>query len=613
MYQTHRPIPPFSRLPVAAIFALAALIGFGAPGSAKAESLRVEELRELPVPAASFSGNFLAAHVALDFHGRARDARRDVAAAAVFYRWLLVRSPDDLPLAESALIAFLAAGDMDYAIQAAEQVIEGDHEHGLAQLALAVDDIREGRYEQARERLDESGRATAQDPLATLLRAWSYAGSQLEEEALATIDTLAGEPGFELLRYYHGALVASFLGLQEEARERFAVALEMQPQALSVVDSYALFAARDERLDDALSAYDAFLEVFPRHPIATRNRADLAAGETLPRAVSSVNEGASDVLYTFASISGEGDDMVSLIYLSLGLHLAPAHDMALVLLGEYLREMEQYALAIAAYDRVPRSSPLRAGADSEIGLLLEELDRKEQAVAHLEAILERDPANLDAATALGSVQRMRENFEAAVEGYDRAIAMLDEPGSADWSLFFFRGASHERSGNWDLAEEDLRVALELVPEGNARGRAHVLNYIGYSWIDQGINLEEGYKKIQEAIALAPDSGHIRDSLGWAYYLFGEYEDAVVELERAVRLLPDDPIINDHLGDAYWKVGRKLEARFQWERALAHDPDPDDRERIEHKLELGLDAVEAAERADAGNDVEALKSSLHEGG
>lgn len=573
-----------------------------APAQAEAEPLRLETLREMPVPARSFAGNFLAAHIA--------NESRDAAAAAVFFRPLLAASPDNHALAENALVAFLAAGDMRYAAQASEQVVQGDPENGLALLVLAVADIREGRFPQARARLEQGGRGPAADLTATLLRAWSYAGSEMGDDALNTVDRLAGEPGFELFRLYQGGLIASFLNRQDEARERFAAALELQPRALSIVDAYARFAARDGRRDDALAAYDGFIDAFQRHPVATANRAALAAGEALPRPVSSVNEGASEVLYALASIGGDGDDLIALIYLNLALHLAPAHDMALMLLADHLRSVDQYAAAVEAYDRVPRSSPLRRSADIEIGMLLEQMDLKEEAVAHLEAILKRDPTDAEAAQALGSVQRMRRNFEAAVESYTVAINLLDEPTSSDWVLFFYRGASFERSGEWELAEADLKRALELIPETNARGRAEVLNYIGYSWIDQGINLEEGYAKIREAIELAPDSGHIIDSLGWAYFLQGRYEEAVEQLERAIGLLPNDPVINDHLGDAYWKVGRKLEARFQWERALANDPEPDDRDRIKRKLESGLDAVEAAERK---ADSEAAKPAGREGG
>jgi tetratricopeptide (TPR) repeat protein len=115
----------------------------------------------------------------------------------------------------------------------------------------------------------------------------------------------------------------------------------------------------------------------------------------------------------------------------------------------------------------------------------------------------------------------------------------------------------------------------------------VLNYLGYSWVDQGINLDKGIKMIRRAVELRPNDGYIVDSLGWAQYRLGNYQEASDALERAIELKPEDPVINDHLGDVYWKVGRELEAHFQWRHARDNKPEPEDLARIEDKLKNGL--------------------------
>jgi Flp pilus assembly protein TadD len=94
--------------------------------------------------------------------------------------------------------------------------------------------------------------------------------------------------------------------------------------------------------------------------------------------------------------------------------------------------------------------------------------------------------------------------------------------------------------------------------------------------------------LREAVRLKPRDGYIIDSLGWAYYRLGRYDEAVRELERAIELRPADPVINDHLGDAYWKVGRRLEARFQWNHARDLNPEPEDLQKILHKIEHGME-------------------------
>jgi tetratricopeptide (TPR) repeat protein len=128
----------------------------------------------------------------------------------------------------------------------------------------------------------------------------------------------------------------------------------------------------------------------------------------------------------------------------------------------------------------------------------------------------------------------------------------------------------------------MQTALQLYPE-----HPLVLNYLGYSWVDQGVNLDEGMRMIKRAVEQRPDDGYIVDSLGWAYYRLGNFEEAVKHLEQAVELKPEDPTINDHLGDAYWRVGRKLEARFQWAHARDLKPEPEELDKIEAKLKVGL--------------------------
>jgi tetratricopeptide (TPR) repeat protein len=135
--------------------------------------------------------------------------------------------------------------------------------------------------------------------------------------------------------------------------------------------------------------------------------------------------------------------------------------------------------------------------------------------------------------------------------------------------------------------------MELVPDNLPQGKAQVLNYLAYSWVDQNINIDDAFKMLTRAVELAPRDGMIIDSLGWAYYRMGRYDEAVRELEKAVELKAGDPVINDHLGDAYWKVGRKLEAKFQWNHAKDSNPEHEDLLKILQKIDNGMDDSQPA--------------------
>jgi tetratricopeptide (TPR) repeat protein len=244
--------------------------------------------------------------------------------------------------------------------------------------------------------------------------------------------------------------------------------------------------------------------------------------------------------------------------------------------------MKKPELAVETYDRIPANAPLKRNAEIQRALNLEVLERRDEATKALNDIIAKDPKDEEAVVALGNVMRARKDYKQAAEVYTKAIDLLKEPGKQNWSLYYFRGISYERSKEWPKAEADLQKSLELNPD-----QPQVLNYLGYSWVDQGTNLEKGIKMIRRAVELRPNDGYIVDSLGWAQYRLGNYQEASDALERAIELKPEDPVINDHLGDVYWKVGRQLEAHFQWRHARDNKPEPEDLARIEDKLKNGL--------------------------
>ncbi len=185
-------------------------------------------------------------------------------------------------------------------------------------------------------------------------------------------------------------------------------------------------------------------------------------------------------------------------------------------------------------------------------------------------------------SALADLQRSRKNFLDSADAYGRVLALSGSGEKSQWAVHYFRGVDYERAKQWEKAETDFKTALDLYPE-----QPLVLNYLGYSWIDQGIHLDEAFKMLRRAVELQPEDGYIVDSLGWAHYKLGHYDEAVKLLERAIELKPGDPVINDHLGDAYWRVGRKLDATFQWNHARDLNPDPDDLPKILSKIDKGL--------------------------
>ncbi|HXF89891.1 MAG TPA: tetratricopeptide repeat protein [Xanthobacteraceae bacterium] len=324
-------------------------------------------------------------------------------------------------------------------------------------------------------------------------------------------------------------------------------------------------------------------------------KVDGIKGEGLPPLIATAQEGASEVLYGIGSAVGSrrNDDDLGLIYLQLALYLAPNQVMALFSLADLYEQLKKPELAIKVYERIPLDSPLHRHAEIQLAANLDTLDRAEEAKRRLEKLIAEKPDDIEALMALGNILRGRKQFAECAQAYSRGIATIAEPERSHWTIYYFRGICYERNKQWDKAEADLKMALKLYPD-----QPYVLNYLGYSWIDQGVNLEEGMRMIRRAVEQRPEDGYIVDSLGWAYYRMGNYEEAMKHLERAVELRPTDPTINDHLGDVYWQLGRRLEAIFQWSHARDLKPEPEELAKILEKLKSGL-STEPASAADAG--------------
>lgn len=566
---------------------LATVVGLGLPWAAvKAQPLASSTGASASAAftaAESLEGNYLSAYIAV--------AARDTTAAAAFYREALKEDPANPELLERAFVSLLADGDVAGAARAAERLTGREGTNAFAQLALGVRALKAKQYTSARTILARGGKGRAADLLATLLTAWSYAGSRDAKRALDTVAGIKGELAFGVFRDYHAGLIAELVGNEVEAEARLKAAYDAEKTTLRIVDAYGRLQARKGQGEAALATYRAYETGSQRHPFVRYAMDQLAAGKPLPSFIQTPQDGAAEVLYGLGSAgSRSGDELLSIIYLRLALYLNPDHSLALVTLSEAFERMRRTEQSIEVLRRVPAASPLKASAEIKIGLSLEQLGRGDEALRELERLTAARPDDTEALIALGSVQRSRKNYAEAAEVYGRAIERSASDDPALWVLHYYRGTAYERAKDWPKAELDLKKALELVPEAVPLGRSQVLNYLGYSWVDQNLNLDEAFKMLKRAVELNPRDGMIIDSLGWAYYRFGRYEEAVRELETAAELKSGDPVINDHLGDAYWHVGRKLEATFQWQHAKDSNPEPDDLKKIEEKLLNGLPEI-----------------------
>jgi len=521
------------------------------------------------------SGSYLAA--------RHAGQERDAIAAAAYYRAALRRDPKNAELLDRAFLSMVVGGDIDEAVNFASRILEADKDDKVSRLVLGVREIKQKQYSSARRNLTRSVRGPITDLTATLLTAWASYGAGDTKAAISTIDHLTGPDWYAIFKDLHAGMILDLAGNKKEAGKRFEQAYKLDPSALRVVEAYGSWLSRNKTNEEATAVFAAFDKVLPNHPLIDAEMEKLKHGAKLPPLVANSQAGAAEALYGLgASLGRRGGEELGLVYLQLSLYLSPTHPLALLSLADLYESLKKPDLAIKVYERVPANSPLRRNALIQMAANLDSLNQSDEAEKHLKTLLSERPDDLEAIMALGNILRGRKKFAECADVYSKGIATIAQPTKPNWVIFYFRGICYERSHEWPKAEADLKKALELFPE-----QPQVLNYLGYSWIDQGVNLDEGMKMIKRAVQQRPDDGYIVDSLGWAYFRLGNYDEATKNLEHAIELKPEDPTINDHLGDAYWRVGRTLEAKFQWAHARDLKPDPEDLPKIEAKLKNGL--------------------------
>lgn len=559
---------PTPRVSPFVALAIAALIAF-APGLACADGAKED------------AGAYLAARVA----GNGADYR----AAADWFARALVADPANPALLESAVLAHVALGEFPKAAELARVLQQTGATSQVGQIAIMAQQAMADDYK-AILRDAKAGASVGALPDG-LIAAWAELGNGKMTEALAAFDALTKREGMKAFALYHKALALASAGDFEGADDilsgRAAGPLQIMRRG---VIAHAEILSQLERGADAAALLTRSFDG-NGDPVIDALQAKLAAGETLPYDIArNAKDGIAEVFFSIATaMSGEAEPGFTLVHARVASYLRPDLSDAALMVASLLEDQGQSDLATAAYAMIAPTDPAFYVAEIGRAKTLTATGKGDAAIEVLQGLARSNPGVLAAQLALADALRRAEKFGDAIKAYDAAIALVPKPDARHWPLFYSRAICKEQNADWPSAEADFRKALALQPD-----QPQVLNYLGYSFLDRNENLDEALNMIKRAVAAEPESGYIVDSLAWALYRLGRYEDAVAPMEKASLLEPVDAVVTDHLGDVYWAVGRKLEAAFQWQRAASFKPAEKDAARIKRKLEVGLDAVLAEE-------------------
>ena len=187
---------------------------------------------------------------------------------------------------------------------------------------------------------------------------------------------------------------------------------------------------------------------------------------------------------------------------------------------------------------------------------------------------------------MANVYKKFKQYEQSIKFFSMVLSNIDIDSEVYADILYRRGGSYERIGNFKKSDKDLLQSLEISPED-----PYVMNYLAYSWLERNYNVDEAIQMLERAYKQKKDDPYIIDSIGWGYYIIGDFINAEKYLKQAVQLMPDDPIINDHYGDVLWKLNRKLQAKYFWESVLNLETTEEEmKKNILEKLFKGPDKI-----------------------
>lgn len=531
-----------------------------------------------PAVAQGLSGAYLAA--------RQASILNEFSVAADYNARVLGYDRENTFITESLAMAYIGLGKVSSAITVANAMANAEDKSQILDLLVLVDLIQREKYDEILVGLDTT--LDVNYLVANLIQPWAVAGTGDIERAAALFDGFPGDDRMAEFFRFHKAMMYAAVGDYEAALPIFET-VDLRFRGIGVRAFMArlqIMLALGDR-EGAIALFDSTYDP-SNEPELAQIRAELTEGVMpygpVPQTIS---QGMAEVFLSIAVfVTTESEPIFSLLYARLAQALLPTTDAQGVLISAtMLEDLGQFDLAVREYNKIPADHPRFYSSELARFDAMMANDNRDLAIESLEQLVRLRPDIGFGYAALGDALRRSDRNEDAKAAYDTAIELFSAVGDDSWRLYYARGIVHSNLDDWPASEADFRKALELNPD-----QPQVLNYLGYSMVEKRIDLTEALEMIQTAVDKSPDSGYIIDSLGWAKFRLGRYDEAVPHLERAAELMPVDPIVNDHLGDAYWAVGRKREAEFQWRRALSFDPEPKEINRIRRKLEVGLDQV-----------------------
>ena len=350
---------------------------------------------------------------------------------------------------------------------------------------------------------------------------------------------------------------------------------------------YASFMGNSGKTNEAKQIVNSALKSYPRNLKLNQFKADLNENKNMS-IFNCKNEAhvSAEILYITANaLSSQSIYPLSNFYLNLAKFLNEDFHSYDTLLAENFYKIENFKEAKKIYNSLSKKGEAYSwySAKQLARIYLQE-EEKEKAIKIISDTYD-DLINKEIYETFDYAEFLKNNerFKDSIKFYSEIISKVKNNHPLYAEATDGRGVAYERIGEWENAEKDLLASLKANPD-----QAYVINYLAYSWIEQGVKIEQSLSMLEKANKLRSNDPYIIDSLGWALFKLKRFKESKKYLQLAVRLMPGDPIVNDHYGDVLWKNGNEIQARYYWNYVLNLEKAEDELKKvIEEKLTKGL--------------------------
>jgi tetratricopeptide (TPR) repeat protein len=436
--------------------------------------------------------------------------------------------------------------------------------------------------------IDKSQPGTIQNLVSSSLNSWVNIKNQPNpESSLKLLDSIPRN--FENLKKIQKAFVYCYFDSNKTGnvfRELFANPNIDFSRYIFFYVNYLL--NKEDAKEEAQNILQDSLKQYPKNLILNQLNVDIEQNRKTNNQFdcSEPNQVIAEMLYVVANaLAAQSNYVASNFYLNLANYLNPNFQSYTTLYAENFYNIEEFDKAKELYMEIQKQGSVYSWhANKQIAFILIKQGNKQEAVEYLKDKYQKIKSpSLYEIFDFAEFLKNNENYDDSIKYYSQLLSLIDKKHNLYAQVLDGRGIAYERTNQWDKAEVDLLGSLESSPND-----AYVINYLAYSWIEKGKNIEKALTMLRKANELRPNDGYIIDSLGWALFKLKRFKEAKNYLELAVQYMASDPVVNDHYADSLWMNNQSLQARYYWNYVLKLEKTEDKlKEEIKQKLLFGL--------------------------